>query len=1109
MGGAIQPFSSPMLAQGMQGGLSGFGTSGLGMFEKGGLLGKDDLDFLDSINDQDKMRDGGELKRSDLQVGDVVTHKKGKGNAHGRIYKITETAFYLEDKFGNKSERAQYFANDFKKVKRLEDGGQISDIERILAKYRDIQSNQPKKDLTQEFLNKSWEGKNLDDYIMYSDRYKKGGEVGEFAKGGKLSPAQERAFFNKTKTKYTQLDANKLVGNFIEIYGQGQEEAIAYSKISKATIDPKYSEKTLVIYTETGTQERIPEDKIDSFFNGLPIVLSIPSKGSYYGLKLKGANEKDLYADGGEVNKYEATFDQLKKGDVVTLKFGSSISRSNDVKLVVKSKNLVGKGKTYECEKITFAQVNNPNGVKFYAYKRKSGYIGFASGDMGINVTNISVENKFEDGGVTFIEYKDNEIMYEPTFNKYYANDVEFDTLQEAQKFLDSGEMSDSIRGAYSRGLFEKGGELKKPTWIAIYEKGSKRKVFELNANSREEAKIEAEKGKKQYKIPEEMFLYDVFRKFAHGGEVSSTKNYLYEISTPFPAPILAEELEELFGPGRVILNDWNSPEQLESVIMLNLTQNDIDKIQSNIEDAIFSKSEITDPEEMEMLNHFAKGGEVGFIPMGLEEKLALLAKWGGTNIRGVIGLLNAMIDSGITDEDLKYTLLEKETRLRREKAIETKIDQIWTRIQPKYNQELKGNMYYSTLKELITRSSGTYENLLQKFKPFRKYQKFAKGGEIGKNYALIYFADKKPIKKNYETASKAFFDYEEMGSTYAELYDAKGIFKSSFPKKIEYAKGGEIIDQYEGRTPEDIWNNLSKSQRQHFIYDHLEKIAEYKGFKEAELPSSEVIKAYNSDWKTLDKDIKNRFANHTREGQYAKGGEVRDNKFQSNLEEMLKQEGFTISFYDNNVNEMPKNKAEVISLTKFEPYYENFTLKLPSKMEVSFEWIMNKLSNDKVYKSFAENFNKILKAKGYSNLNAYPTSYGIGVFVGFGRGIEETKNQIEKLLNSLGIQYKTEYSNEGYVFRYKISKSKENIAKINEIEMTYAKGGKIGFEGLVNKVAKRYLRKKVSKEYQAEYGKTYDAKEAKEVGNKVAGKVYQQQVAKKKIVRKLQRKTN
>ena len=75
--------------------------------------------------------------------------------------------------------------------------------------------------------------------------------------------------------------------------------------------------------------------------------------------------------------------------------------------------------------------------------------------------------------------------------------------------------------------------------------------------------------------------------------------------------------------------------------------------------------------------------------------------------------------------------------------------------------------------------------------------------------------------------------------------------------------------------------------------------------------------------------------------------------------------------------------------------------------------------------------------------------------------------------------------------------------------ESKYAKGGKIGFEGLAKKVAKRYKGKAVSKEYQAEYGKTYDAKEAKEVGNKVAAKVYRQQVAKKKIVRKLQRKTN
>ena len=98
------------------------------------------------------------------------------------------------------------------------------------------------------------------------------------------------------------------------------------------------------------------------------------------------------------------------------------------------------------------------------------------------------------------------------------------------------------------------------------------------------------------------------------------------------------------------------------------------------------------------------------------------------------------------------------------------------------------------------------------------------------------------------------------------------------------------------------------------------------------------------------------------------------------------------------------------------------------------------------------------------------------------------------------------------YVVKFENGENKKLYQGIFDdyvIKEKFAKGGKIGFEGLANKVAKRYVRKKVSKEYQAEYGKTYDAKEAKEVGNKVAGKVYQQQVAKKKIVRKLQRKTN
>ena len=61
-----------------------------------------------------------------------------------------------------------------------------------------------------------------------------------------------------------------------------------------------------------------------------------------------------------------------------------------------------------------------------------------------------------------------------------------------------------------------------------------------------------------------------------------------------------------------------------------------------------------------------------------------------------------------------------------------------------------------------------------------------------------------------------------------------------------------------------------------------------------------------------------------------------------------------------------------------------------------------------------------------------------------------------------------------------------------------FAKGGSIGFKGLSNKVASRYEGKKVPQRFQSIYGKTYSQSEAKEVGNKVAGKVYREQRANK-----------
>jgi len=104
-----------------------------------------------------------------------------------------------------------------------------------------------------------------------------------------------------------------------------------------------------------------------------------------------------VMADGGYVDS--VIFDDLKKGDKINITFGSSINNNSKAELLVKSKNLVGKGKSYESEKITFVNTKNPNGVRFYAYKRKSGDVGFAIGDLAIHSVKI-VGEKFADGGM-------------------------------------------------------------------------------------------------------------------------------------------------------------------------------------------------------------------------------------------------------------------------------------------------------------------------------------------------------------------------------------------------------------------------------------------------------------------------------------------------------------------------------------------------------------------------------------------------------------------------------------------------------------------------------------------------------------------------------------
>lgn len=86
-------------------------------------------------------------------------------------------------------------------------------------------------------------------------------------------------------------------------------------------------------------------------------------------------------------------FDKLKKGSTVKIKIDSSISKGKDYReFTVTAKNIVGKGKRFEQEKITLKAKDNPTGVKHFLYNR-DGKVTLAIGDMGASIADIK-ENK-------------------------------------------------------------------------------------------------------------------------------------------------------------------------------------------------------------------------------------------------------------------------------------------------------------------------------------------------------------------------------------------------------------------------------------------------------------------------------------------------------------------------------------------------------------------------------------------------------------------------------------------------------------------------------------------------------------------------------------------
>jgi len=295
-------------------------------------------------------------------------------------------------------------------------------------------------------------------------------------------------------------------------------------------------------------------------------------------------------------------------------------------------------------------------------------------------------------------------------------------------------------------------------------------------------------------------------------------------------------------------------------------------------------------------------------------------------------------------------------------------------------------------------------------------------------------------------------------------LKEVLDLLNTDVVKESEYADGGKIKNQYEGRTPEDIWNNLSKEQRSHFIYDHEGEIELYRGEEYGELTGKEIIKAYNSEYKDLDKNIRNRFDNHTRGGQYMRGGEIKveegDMIKSKNVKgKVYESSGIMFKLEDEYGNKNPKyfstkdfKKSEIIKMAK------------GGGINEGGYGSMKELNQD--YKRIITNKER----------NEFETSEN--TYVG-----KTVTIKLPNMADSFRMKVKNEYAemvsgggkNGGvYSKKYIISKGE---------------GGTTTFKDKVKAISKSLLkRKKVAPSVQKDYGKTYDKKEAVDSAKRIAG---------------------
>ena len=104
---------------------------------------------------------------------------------------------------------------------------------------------------------------------------------------------------------------------------------------------------------------------------------------------------------------------------------------------------------------------------------------------------------------------------------------------------------------------------------------------------------------------------------------------------------------------------------------------------------------------------------------------------------------------------------------------------------------------------------------------------------------------------------------------------------------------------------------------------------------------------------------------------------------------------------------------------------------------EITVEYVQKLVEKDRklyagTYGKFAMAMQRLCKERGLTNkFCVYPTTYGIGVWLFYNFNSDKHIAQVEEIMKERNIEYYNEYSDHHWVYRFKVSKKRENIERM------------------------------------------------------------------------------